>query len=192
MPAPTSRPGGRTARVTDRILAATVDLIGAGGVSAVTYEAVARASGSGRATIYRKWPDREDLVREALQRFAEASVSVPDTGDVRADVVDFLESIARTLASPAGRAIINASVVGADDDPIRRLGRDVLQARLGALQTRLDRAAATGDLPALDASFLNLMLAAPVYLLVVRDGAPLDRATAERITDTVLSGVLPR
>ena len=187
-----TRPGGRTAQVTDRLLAATIDLIAHGGVAAVTYEAVARAAGSSRATVYRKWPDREDLVRDALRRFADSSVLVPDTGDIRADIVQFLLSIGTTLASPAGRAIINASVVGSEDDPIRALGRDVLVARLGAFQERLDGATRAGELPPVDAPLLNTMLAGPVYLLVVRDGRCLDLGTAEQITEVVLRGVLPR
>src|SRR5688500_16463183 len=56
------RPGGRTARVTGQVLDATVQLIAEQGAAAVTYDAVAKRAGTSRATLYRKWPQREDLL----------------------------------------------------------------------------------------------------------------------------------
>jgi AcrR family transcriptional regulator len=175
--------------VSEQVLTATVELIAQQGVAAVTYDAVAKLAGTSRATVYRKWPERDDLLKDALMRFAESSVSAPDTGDVRSDIVEFLCAISDTLATPIGRAIINASIVADLDDPIRRLGSDVLQARLGALQHRIDAAVESGELPPVDASFLNMMLAAPVYLLVMRDRRPLTRELARRIAQTVLDGL---
>lgn len=184
-----SRPGGRTARVSEQVLAATVELIARHGVAAVTYDAVAKLAGTSRATVYRKWPERDGLLRDALMRFAEESVAVPESGDLRADIVEFLCAISDTLVTPTGRAIINASIVSDADDPIRQLGREVLEARLGVLQQRIDAAVRSGELPPVDAPFLNTMLAAPVYLLVMRDQRPITRELARRITETVLDGL---
>ncbi|WP_432827468.1 TetR/AcrR family transcriptional regulator [Dactylosporangium sp. CA-092794] len=189
---PRTRPGGRTARVSEQVLDATVELIARHGVAAVTYEAVAKLSGAGRATLYRKWPQRDDLIRAALLRFAEMSVFAPDTHDIRADLVELLCGIGDTLATPVGRAIINASITAADDDPVRQLGQEVLQARLAVLQRRIDGAVASGQLPAMDVPFLNTMLAAPIYLSVMRDRRPLTRELAQRVVTTVLDGLIPR
>jgi AcrR family transcriptional regulator len=185
-----SRPGGRTARVTERVLEATVELIAQHGPAGVTYEAVAERSGASRATIYRKWPRREDLLRAALVRFAESSVVVSNTGDLRADVIAMLCMIGETLATPVGRAIISASMT-ADDDPMRKLSREVQQARHFGLQERLDSAVATGELPPLDSQFLYNMVFAPAYSFVVRDRVPFSRELAERIVDAVFDGMVP-
>jgi AcrR family transcriptional regulator len=177
--------------VSKQVLDATVELIARHGVAAVTYDAVAKLSGAGRATLYRKWPQRDDLLRAALIRFAESSVSAPDTDDIRSDIVELLCGIGETLATPIGRAIINASIIAADDDPIRQLGQDVLEARLGALQVRIDKAVMSGELSPVDVSFLNTMLIAPVYVHVMRDRHPLTREFAVRVVDTVFDGLAP-
>jgi len=169
-----------------------VELIASVGAAAVTYDAVAKRAGTSRATVYRKWPRREDLLRAALVRFAEASVSVPDTGDLRADVVEMLCMIGDTLATPVGRAIISASMTAGDDDPLRQLSREVQQARHSGLRERIESAVATGDLPPLDVRFLNTMLFSPVYSLVVRDRVPFTRELAERIVGAVFDGMVPR
>lgn len=169
-----------------------MELIAERGVAAVTYDAIARAAGTSRATLYRKWPQRDDLLREALTHFAETAAAVADTGDIRADIVELLCMLGDTLATPVGRAIINASIMAGEDDPLRQLGRDVLQARLAALQVRVDRAVACGDLPPLDVPFFNTMLVAPVYSLVMRDRLPFTRDLAERIVGAVFDGMAPR
>jgi AcrR family transcriptional regulator len=133
--------------VSEQVLGATVELIAQHGVAAVSYDAVAKLAGTSRATIYRKWPQRDDLIRAAFTRFAETSVAVPDTGDIRSDLVELLCMAGDMLATPVGRAIINASLMAGDNDPIRRLGQDVLQTRLAVLQIRIDSAVACGELP---------------------------------------------
>ncbi len=183
------RPGGRTARVTEQILDAVVSLIAENGVGGVSHDAVAKLAGASRATVYRKWPQRDDLLRAALVRFAEISVSAPDTGNIREDLVDMLCSIGDVLATASGRAIINMSLLAGDADPIRQLGRDVLASRIAALQARIDGAVETGQLPSLDVPFLNTMLVAPVYLHVMRERCPLARDLAERVVDAVLDGM---
>lgn len=187
-----ARPGGRTAQVRDRLLDATIELVAELGVEAVTFDAVARRAGASRATVYRKWSDRESLIEEALLRFATASVRVADTGDLRSDIADFLCQVGDTLNSKVGRALINASVHSGVGDPIRELGRSVQHARLSAFQERLDRAVTEGELPHVDIDFLNWMLTGPVYLSVTRAERTVDRAFAEQIVDTVFDGIRPR
>lgn len=59
--------------MSEQVLTATVELISQHGVAAVTYDAVAKLAGTSRATVYRKWPERDDLLKDALMRFAESS-----------------------------------------------------------------------------------------------------------------------
>ncbi|MBM6406100.1 TetR/AcrR family transcriptional regulator [Phycicoccus sp. CSK15P-2] len=175
-----------------RLLDATVALIAEGGVVAVTFDAVAKRAGASRATVYRKWDDREALIEEALLRFATDWVEVADTGDLRADVVDFLCQVGHVLATPIGRAVINATVTAGAGDPIRELGHAVQDRRMAAFQHRLDRAVEAGELPPVDAGFLSLMLTGPVYLWVTREGRSVEPDFAEQVVDTVLDGLRSR
>jgi len=51
----------------ERILAATLELLRAGGPGEVTIDAVAAKCGSAKTTIYRRWPTRESLIVDALR-----------------------------------------------------------------------------------------------------------------------------
>src|ERR1700759_1420614 len=48
------------------ILDATVDLLRAGGLNALTIDAVAQAAGVGRQTISRRWPSNGTMLVEAM------------------------------------------------------------------------------------------------------------------------------
>jgi len=103
-----SRPGGRTARVRERILAATVELIARDGTDGFRYEEVAERAGVHKTSVYRNWPDRDELIIEALTRHAGREVPLADTGDLRADLVEFLLALAAELTTPVGRALVSA------------------------------------------------------------------------------------
>jgi AcrR family transcriptional regulator len=102
------RPGGRNARVRAQILAATVDLVARAGVAGFTYDEVAERAGVHKTSVYRNWPNRDDLVIEALSRHADQQVPFADTGDLRADLVEFLLALAAELETSIGRALVNA------------------------------------------------------------------------------------
>jgi AcrR family transcriptional regulator len=68
------------------ILNATQDLLIEHGFTATTVEAVARAAGTGKAAVYRRWPSKIDLVVAAVQALQSPPV-VPDTGTLRGDLL---------------------------------------------------------------------------------------------------------
>jgi AcrR family transcriptional regulator len=63
-------PGGETP--SDPILDAAAELLAVHGLAGWTVEDVARRAGVGRATVYRRYASRDDLVRETLARQARA------------------------------------------------------------------------------------------------------------------------
>ncbi|MFI0354803.1 TetR/AcrR family transcriptional regulator [Actinomadura sp. 9N407] len=83
----------------DRILDAALELFETFGLRRTTMDDVARASGLGRATIYRRFPGKNDLVtgvllREARRFFAELDRSVPADATLQERLV---EGFATTL-----------------------------------------------------------------------------------------------
>jgi len=70
----------------DRILAATLELLRAGGPNEVTVDAVAAKCGSAKTTIYRRWPTRESLIVDALRIAVRARL------DQVAEIRDFDET----------------------------------------------------------------------------------------------------
>ncbi|MDA0567002.1 TetR/AcrR family transcriptional regulator [Streptomonospora sp. S1-112] len=186
---PTRRPGGRNARVRARILAATAELVARDGIAGFRYEEVAETAGVHKTSVYRNWPDREDLVVEAMLRYAEDLASVADTGDIHRDLVDFLVALAGGLATPFGQTLEQALLPARQSTTLRQaLGR-ILEERVAAMRVRVDAAVERGELPPVDSSFLGEMVSGPVHLVVNRGTRPFTRADADRIVGVVLAGI---
>lgn len=64
-PAGTVRPGGRTQEVTQTVANSVLSLITAGNID-FSYNQLAALSGVHKTTLYRRWPQRIDLIREAI------------------------------------------------------------------------------------------------------------------------------
>lgn len=184
------RPGGRTRQVTERLWAAAIDILAEQGVEGLQYEELASRAHVGRATVYRRWPNREDLFRDVLARFAETSVPIDDTGDIGRDLVVFLHSFAEASATPAGRAALQIMLRRRDEtDGLHRMGSELLDRRTDDLQHRLDRATEAGQLPPVEAAFVNMMLAGPVQWFVLRRTRPFTQNDARKVVDVVLAGL---
>jgi AcrR family transcriptional regulator len=183
-----SRPGGRTAQVRARILAATVELIARDGVTGFRYEEVAERAGTHKTSVYRNWPDRDELVVEALARYAEHEVPFTNTGNLRDDLVEFLLTLAAGLDAPEGRALTSA-MRNHESDVVAKTARDVLDRRLELVRHRLEQATEAGELPSVDPLFFAHLVGGPVHLYLARGDGSFGRAEAERITDVVIAGI---
>src|SRR5439155_19367346 len=94
------RPGGRTAGVTQRVHEAVTDLLVEGGAEACTFKAVAERAGVERSTLYRRYPDRWDMMLDSMMARAAAEV-VPDLGASFADdLTSVLRKLTKMLESP--------------------------------------------------------------------------------------------
>lgn len=78
-----SRP--RDPDIDQRVLDATVRLLGEGGYAAVSVPAVAAAAGVSKPAVYRRWPSRVHLVFAASTR-SGVPAPLPDTGSVAEDL----------------------------------------------------------------------------------------------------------
>ena len=183
------RPGGRTARVRKRILDATVTLVAGHGVAGLRYEDVAELAGVHKTSVYRNWPDRDELISEALVQLAQDEAPLPDTGDLREDLVVFLTALATSLSTPTGRALVTAMQTAGDRTGVRQTVRTYVERRVAVVERRIEHAVAQGELPPIDAYFLAELLSGPVHLYVTRGLREFSRAEAEKIVDIVLAGV---
>lgn len=73
----------------DKVLDAAIALFAERGIDAASMDAIAEVSGVSKATIYKHWPNKETLCLEALGYLfgADTRHPVPDTGDLRADLI---------------------------------------------------------------------------------------------------------
>jgi AcrR family transcriptional regulator len=183
------RPGGRSSRVRAQVLDATVTIVARHGVSGLRYDEVAELAGVNKASIYRRWPQRDTLVSEALTRLADQEAPIGNTGDLRTDLTDFLVALAATLSSPVGQAIAGALHTSESSAELRRVVQSFFDRRTSTLDQRISQAVDSGELPRVDTHLLVELLSGPVHLHVIRAVAGFTAAEAERIVDVILAGI---
>ncbi len=85
------------------ILDAALELLCEGGLEACALDEVARRAGVGKATIYRRWRSKDDLVKDAFGS-TEPDLVPEDGGALASDAGALLHALAGALASPRARA----------------------------------------------------------------------------------------
>jgi AcrR family transcriptional regulator len=102
--APPRDPGSRRrGRVLEQaIMRATLDQVRSLGYNGLTMEGVAAAAGTGKAALYRRWPNRDALVVAALTSSLPDPRAIRFSGDVRSDLLALLECLRDAIAEAQG------------------------------------------------------------------------------------------
>jgi AcrR family transcriptional regulator len=102
-PVPTrGRP--RSAEADQAIADATIALLEEEGYSSMTMQGVAARAGVSTATLYRRWPSKQDLVVGTIKALVPEPQEI-DTGTLAGDLDRFLNRVAQKLASDEGQLI---------------------------------------------------------------------------------------
>src|SRR3954452_3371228 len=86
------------------IRAAILSLLAEVGYGALTMDAVAAEAGVGKATIYRRWRTKGDLVADTIAEISRAEVTPADTGALEGDLREMLHTIVGVVNGPTGAA----------------------------------------------------------------------------------------
>jgi AcrR family transcriptional regulator len=183
MPSPRTRPGGRSARVRETVLSATLEALADRGFANLSIDDVARRAGVHKTTVYRRWKTREALVLDALLERSADQVVVPDTGTLAGDLEALLTAVAANITSRVGRAILlTLSAEGARSTELDRLRREFWRTRFELTAVIVDRAVERGELaPATDSKRVIELAIAPLYLRALVTGDPIDAAFVRTI-----------
>jgi AcrR family transcriptional regulator len=132
---------------TRAILDATVQELVDAGYAAMTVDAVAARSGTSKATIYRRWSTKAELVAEAVETHAFAELPIEDTGDVRADLLRYLTALERALSGLDGDLLVALTIEKLRNPDLAAAFTDnFVTARRTRLLQLLRNAVARGDL----------------------------------------------
>ncbi|SFK97742.1 transcriptional regulator, TetR family [Geodermatophilus ruber] len=171
-----------------------LEVLGRDGYAGLTMDAVALVAGVGKATIYRRWSSKTDLLLGVMAAVRDEASTVPDTGCLRDDLVAVLTATVDLLTGPAGRAV--RGLLGAVlEDPVlaEAYQRGPLAWWNAAWATALDRAAARGEISAAARASLAAEAGpAVVGLRWLVTGGPLDAAVVSEIVDMVTMPLLTR
>lgn len=138
----------RIERTRNVVLEAAAELLGEVGFGRTTIEAIAERSGVARSTIYRHWPDRTDLLAEAVD-CKIAHIPFSQTGDLRGDLHTMLGELAAHLGSETVGSLLLSLIAEAGRDPqMAAMQERFTTARFGRIRSILDDAVKRGDLAA--------------------------------------------
>jgi AcrR family transcriptional regulator len=194
---PQRRPGGRSARVREAVVAATVAELEQSGYDKLSIAAVAARAGVNETSIYRRWKTREGLVTEATFSLFAQKITVPDRGSLLEDLLALMLAAGRHLSSPLGHAAMQFVVAGRNDEGCTSAMHEFWTLRSRTLRQVFERAATRGEWPLhVDPWPLMQGLMGAVYLRVFVLREPVTpryvRPLLEQLSGAVRSGTHPR
>jgi AcrR family transcriptional regulator len=185
-----SRSAARELAICDAALA----LLGEVGYDRMSMDAVAARARASKATIYRRWPGKRELVLDAVRSRVADIVEPPDTGSLRGDIVAALRVMAEGIGGQD--AALMAGVLRAmrsAPDLADCVRTQVLERKRYIGRVLVERAVARAELPA-DADpdvWQEVAPALMFFRILVSDG-PVDDAFLTHVADDVLVPLLVR
>jgi AcrR family transcriptional regulator len=170
------------------ILSVTLRLLQQCGFDGVTVEAIAVAAHCSKATIYRRWPCKADLVVAAVVEGIPEISDPPDTGTLRGDLLhlgnilcDHVNRQSSTLRAVIGEAPHHPAL----NDALRR---QLLDQRDGVVEHVLQRAVDRGEIDgaAITTELRDLLPGYLLYRSVVPNRPPTRQTVQALVEDALL------
>ena len=188
---PSRRPGRpRDAGAEPAILDAAIDLVAEVGFGGLTVDAVAARAGVGKATIYRRWSSKGDLLLAAMEA-AHEEMQEPDTGSLRGDLIAVWEHLAdHVFESAAGRAMPALVAEAETNAELADLLHRFVHDRRTKTRTIFDRALQRGEVGSgFDVELAIDMVCSPIFYRRLLSGAPIRSGDGRRVVAMLLDGL---
>jgi AcrR family transcriptional regulator len=189
------RPGRpRSERAEQAIIDATIEALGECGIDGVRCEDVAARAGVGKATLYRRWAGKEDLL---IAAFAAMKHPLPEPRgeSVREDLIVQLSVVAADADDPRFAQQYALLHGAAERYPrlVARYKEEVVEPRRDLIRVVLRRGVETGELrPDTDIEVAMLLLTGAVMARGKHDPTPAAPGFVERAVDELLRGITLR
>jgi AcrR family transcriptional regulator len=181
----------RSARVDEAIVEAVFELLSSGqSADAISIEAVAAKAGVGKATIYRRWPNKEALLIDAVLAMKGPLPELRGES-IRDDLVTLIASMRNKRMAHYGKVTACLMPELFKSEEMTRVYQRVVEPRRDLMRSVLRRGIASGELHAdLDVELALLVLSGPTLaqnMLRWNPNVP-DEGFAENLVDFVLRG----
>ncbi|ANW66097.1 hypothetical protein BCA37_23250 [Mycobacterium sp. djl-10] len=145
----------RDPEIEDRVYDAAAELYSKAGWSGFRIDAVARHCGVGKDAIYRRWPNRVDLLAQVLTARSLYFEDI-DTGETRADLEAMADLYIAHLTGPYGNMLHQVLVDRLHHAEVRQASDDYYRVLVQAGRRIGRRAVRRGDVP--DSAAATLMI----------------------------------
>jgi AcrR family transcriptional regulator len=170
------------------IRAAILRLLADVGYGSLTMDAVASEAGVGKATIYRRWRTKQDLVVDTISDLNRAEAAPADTGSLEGDLRAMMHSLVSVVTGPTGAATLSLlSTVPHQPALAHAFQEGPLAVWRQSFNEVWSRAEQRGEVRPGTGS--SVIAEVPSALLVQRwllTGRPVDEAYADEVLDTVV------
>jgi len=189
------RPPGRprSADANRAIIEATLELLTESGVASLAIEQVAARAGVAKATIYRRWPNKDALILDALATVEDQPPTLPGTS-LRADLLALVSGMVGRAVHPGRGQLYAWMVAESERNPeiAHKYKSLVVERRRRLLESVLRQWQEKGELRAdVDIEVAELLVTAPMLVYRVHwnpgQEPPADLAT--QLVDAALFGV---
>src|SRR6266852_1313777 len=179
----------RSEKARKAVIQSTLALLNRVGFHELSMESVAARAGVGKATVYRWWSNKAELVIDSFVWAVEEELRFPSAGSVLASIHEQMRRWAVIFRSPLGQIV--ATVIGAgqsDPEILHAFRAHWVEPRRVEARKLLQQSIKKGEIRAdLDPDTVLDMLYGPLYLRLLLKHAPLD----ENFVDTVFKVVSP-
>jgi AcrR family transcriptional regulator len=176
------------------ITTTTLALLAEHGYSGLTTDAIATQAGVSKATIYRRWSSKQDVVVAAVTSLTQ-DLDAPDTGSLEGDLTVIAEELV-PLYNDAGTARLIAALLEhlvRSDELAEAVRASTVRERRRVTRFVLERGIERGEARAdADLEVAMDLIAAPFYFRALITGDPIDRSFARDLVQVVLAWLGPR
>lgn len=172
-------------RTRARVHEAVLSLVSLEGFAKITMEGVASRAGVGKQTLYRSWPSTGAVLFDALlaqSQSPDGSVVVPDSGDLRTDLIRLVQETIAELCHPTMEPLLRSVTAAIQTDVIlaTQYRELLLEPQMQAVAGRLQRGGVERP-----EEVAELLLGPLLHRWLLRHGA-LDDSWAEAHVERVL------
>ena len=170
------------------LLAVTLRLLQEHGYERLTVDEVAATARASKATVYRRWPTKAELVLAAFIEGLSESAVPPDTGSLRGDLIaigDIVSKESKEHASTLRAVLVEVSRDPALDDAMHE---QLFDQRKAMMKRVLTRAVARGELEAaaVNGELWDLLPGYVVYRTVIQNRPPTRRTVRALVDDIIM------
>ena len=168
-----------------------LELVVANGFAGVTIESIAERAGVAKATVYRRWTCKAELIVHAFFETVAARVRIQDSGDLRADFRQQLRLVVREMAGPNGRVLATLLACMQMDAGLADAFRTRwLAVRRAEGRSALERGIARGEVAAgTDPDLVLDALYSPLHFRLLAGHGPLTTQFSDQIVELVFDGL---
>ena len=177
----------------EAIIDAAIDVLVRDGYDRLSMEGVAAAAGVGKATVYRRWSSKAELVIDAMAALKPVIDSI-DTGTLEGDI----ELVIAASCSPHSQRLFQVmvsicSALPREPELLAAFRTRFTEPRIARMTDILERARSRGELgPDVDVAMAASLVPSLMLQRALMTGQPAGRGYAEQIVGSVLLPVLGR